>query len=173
MFGCCHNKEVGDTCTTTENFEIGYLVPGAGVRTIMAYYNVSNPTQLNYFSSPTYQLNNVTAGIVNQVDCRRAHVERALTMAGKGNQLGQCSNHTATTTTTTTQMPTTTTTLPSTPPPTTTTTTRPPTTPSNTPPPSTMRPPTTTMRPTQPPTNKPRPPHGRRHKYDIKIDVEW
>ena len=69
------------------------------------YSGASNPTRTLYFSSPTYEIDGVTAGNAT-CNCRKAHLDHMAALSQLGDESNaECSSTTTTTTTTTTEKP--------------------------------------------------------------------
>jgi hypothetical protein len=69
--GARHNLEVDPTIDPTYPWNHGYLYPGGGWRTIMAYPTAANPNRIPYWSNPNVSYNGAPTGVANKMDNAR------------------------------------------------------------------------------------------------------
>ncbi|XP_059085324.1 peptidyl-Asp metalloendopeptidase-like [Tigriopus californicus] len=97
--GCNHDR-ANSPNANTNGYAFGYLIPGTGHRTTMAYWNVNHRSKLNLYANPSVLFQNVPIGNA-QNNCARKIRENARRYASIGSDTDSCGSTTTTSTTTT------------------------------------------------------------------------
>ncbi|XP_059085752.1 peptidyl-Asp metalloendopeptidase-like isoform X2 [Tigriopus californicus] len=92
--GCQHDRAYVPEAYYHE-YEFGYLIPGTGHRTIMAYWSSDYQSKVNLYSNPDVRFQNVPVGNT-QNNCARKIRENAQIFASIGSDTDSCGSATAT-----------------------------------------------------------------------------